>query len=156
VRIRPALLAAALALVPACSSGRPASSPATAATTVPVTAGPVPTAPAPVPVATTVPPTTAYSPPDPASTPDGAAGDLVDDWSSGDRAAAAKVAGPAAVATLFAIPYPAGYLQDRGCTAASSNPGTCTYRNTETDGIYEIGVTQVSSGWYVSSVTSES
>ena len=75
-------------------------------------------------------------------------------WASGDRALAASIAAPDAVAALFAQPYPAGYLQARGCTDGA-NPGTCTYRNTRTDGIYEIEVTSGASGWYVSGVRPE-
>ena len=75
-------------------------------------------------------------------------------WSTGDRVLAGSVATPAAVGTLFAQPYPSGYLQARGCTEGVS-PGTCTYRNTKTDGIYEIEVTSGASGWYVSAVRVE-
>lgn len=56
---------------------------------------------------------------------------------------------------MFAQPYPRGYLQARGCTTGA-NPGTCTYRNTKTDGIYEIQVTSGASGWYVTAVIPES
>ena len=91
----------------------------------------------------------------PQPSPDNAAIALVTNWSEGNRAGAATVAVPAATAALFAATYPAGALQDRGCTAASVSPGTCTYRNTDTDGLYEIGVTHGPSGWYVSSVDIE-
>lgn len=76
-------------------------------------------------------------------------------WGDGNRTEAAQIASPAAIAALFAVPYPAGYLQSRGCTDPSTNPGTCTYRNTRTDGIYEITVIESPSGWYVSAVTPE-
>jgi len=75
-------------------------------------------------------------------------------WSSVNQALAATVASPAAVSTLFAQTYPAGYLQARGCTSGAS-PATCTYRNTRTNGIYEIEISSGSGGWYVSSVTAE-
>ena len=77
------------------------------------------------------------------------------DWSTGNRSAAGAVADPTAVATLFGIAYPSGWIQDRGCTDASANPGTCTYRNTQTDAIYEIAVSHIPAGWYVSGVTPE-
>ena len=77
-------------------------------------------------------------------------------WSNGDRASAASVAAPAAVQKLFSITYPAGWLQFRGCTASSTDPGTCTYRDTETNAIYEVTVTRSAAGWYVSAVIPES
>ena len=55
---------------------------------------------------------------------------------------------------LFAQSYPAGYLQPRGCTQGA-NPATCTYRNTKTNGIYEIEIDSGAGGWYVSSVIAE-
>ena len=102
----------------------------------------------------TAPPTTAWSATAPQSSPDAAAARLISAWSSGDQALARTVATPSAVSTLFAQSYPAGYLQARGCTTGA-NPGTCTYRNTKTDGIYEIQVSSGSTGWYVSAVTPE-
>ena len=122
--------------------------------TVPVTAP----APAPITGGTTVAP---YRPSAPQSSPDAAAGALVQFWSTADRAGAATVAAPTAVSTLFAIAYPAGYLQARGCTDAGTDPGTCTYRNTATNGIYQFGVSrtagsQSAGGWYVTAVTPES
>lgn len=103
-----------------------------------------------------VPSTTVYTPTRLQTTPDAAAAALISAWSTGNRAGAAAGAAPAAVASLFAQPYPGGFLQARGCTAASDNPGTCTYANRQSGGLYEIGVTQVAAGWYVSSVTVES
>jgi hypothetical protein len=99
--------------------------------------------------------TTTYAPTAPQSSPDGAAAQLVAAWRMGDRAGARTDANAPAVTALFSIPYPAGELQDRGCTDPSVSPGTCTYRNLATDGIYEISVTKAPSGWYVSSVTYE-
>ena len=99
--------------------------------------------------------TTAWRATAPQLSPDAAAELLVGKWSVGDRAGARADASPAAVATLFSGTYPSGNLQFRGCTEGA-NPGTCTYRNTVTDGIYEITVIEAPSGWYVSSVTAES
>ena len=114
------------------------------------------------PVTTTPPPTTeapatsttVWSPTAAQATPDAAAARLVSAWASGNRGAALAVASPASVEALFAQQYPSGYLQSRGCTSGA-NPATCTYRNTKTDGIYEIGVTSGSGGWFVSTVTPE-
>ncbi|HET7522601.1 MAG TPA: hypothetical protein VFJ79_00495, partial [Acidimicrobiales bacterium] len=92
------------------------------------------------PTSATAPPTTAWSAAAPQPSPDAAAARLISAWSSGNQTLARTVASPSAVSTLFAQPYPAGYLQARGCTTGA-NPGTCTYRNTRTDGIYEIQVT---------------
>jgi hypothetical protein len=99
--------------------------------------------------------TTVWAPTAAQPSPDTAAARLISAWSTNNRAAAAAVAPPQAVDTLFAQPYPAGYIQARGCTSGA-NPATCTYRNTKTDGIYEISVSSGSTGWYVSAVTPES
>jgi hypothetical protein len=76
-------------------------------------------------------------------------------WGQGDRQAAHAVAVPSAVSDLFAIPRPAGGVQSRGCTDASTNPGTCTYADLNTGTLYEVEVAQVPGGWYVTSVTPE-
>jgi hypothetical protein len=104
---------------------------------------------------TTIPPTTVYKP-HPQSSPAGAAAALIDAWSKNDRAAAAQVAAPGAVTTLFASVFPTGYIQDRGCSAPADGPATCTYRNTRTEGIYQLYVSPYGGGWYVSSATAES
>lgn len=145
-----AALAAVALAVTGCSSstgGGGAGSTSTSATTAAAT--------------TTTPPssstsTTVYTPASPQSTPDNAAAALISDWASGSRAAAAKVAAPAAVAAVFSQPYPYSYMQPRGCTAPGTTPGTCTYANRQSGALYEIGVTRYGSGWYVSSVTVES
>lgn len=127
-----------------------------AATPSSTTGAPTATTAAPTTVAPTTVAPPAYTPTAPQPSPDDAAARLIDDWSAADRAGAAAIAAPAAVQTLFAVAYPAGWIQPRGCTAASTNPGTCTYRNTETNGIYEITVNRIPAGWYVSAVTPES
>jgi hypothetical protein len=139
-----------------CGASGSAAPPTTPGPPVTTPAPPAPTAATPAPTAAPAPATTVYAPTSPLSSPDAAAAHLVSAWAAGDRAEAARVATPAAVSTLFASPYPAGYIQPRGCTDASVNPGTCTYRNTQTNGIYEIGVSHVPAGWYVTSVTVES
>lgn len=153
LRFRPAglLLAcgAAATLVTSCGTGSHRSATPPVPTT-PVTAAVTTRPPA------TAPPTTVWTPKSTWATPDGAAAALVGAWSTGDRAAALRVARPDAVSALFASPYPAGYLQPRGCTDGSAQPATCTYRNTETNGIYEIGSVKDAQGWYVVTVTAES
>lgn len=143
-----ALVSGCLLALPACSSGRGSSSP--------VVTAPATTAPVTTPATTVAPPTTVYAPTAPQATPDGAAARLVSAWSSGDRAEAASVAAPAAVTALLAVPYPTGSVQSRGCTDATTDPGTCTYRNTSTETLYQFTVTRAAGGWYVSAVTPES
>jgi len=139
-----------------CSAGHvsPASSPSEAS--APPTSAPPPPTTSAEPPSTLSPPTTSYQASRPEPLPDRAALALIQAWAAGNRAQALQDATPAAVDTLFAIAYPAGYLQPRGCTAPSVSPGTCTYRNTDTNGIYEIEVVRAPAGWYVSSVTPES
>ncbi|HEX6395494.1 MAG TPA: hypothetical protein VFZ97_18820 [Acidimicrobiales bacterium] len=132
---------AVLALAAGCGSSRGSGAPATSSTTATTLA----------PATTT---TTSWAPTAAQPTPDAAAAHLVSAWATNNRTAGIAIASPSAVDALFAQPYPAGYLQSRGCTSGA-NPATCTYRNTRTDGIYEIGVTSGPGGWYVSSVTPE-
>jgi hypothetical protein len=143
-----AVLAGALA---GCGGGsHSVAPPAPTSTTAPAATSTVPTT-------TTTrprPTTTVFVPVAPQATPDAAAQALVNAWATGNRVLAHEVATPVAAATLFALPYPAGNLQPRGCTEGV-NPGTCTYRNTATQGIYELNVTGRSNGWYVSSVIPE-
>jgi hypothetical protein len=83
---------------------------------------------------------------------------LVSNWATGNRPAALTVATPAAVASLFSVPYTSGLAIDRGCSTSSS-PIVCTFGPpggaSPTDPIYEIMVSQVAGGWYVSSVKIE-
>lgn len=89
---------------------------------------------------------------------EGATTALVSNWATGNRSAALTVATPAAVATLFAVPYASGQALDRGCSTSFS-PIICTFGPpggaSPTDPIYEIDVTEASGGWYVSSVKTE-
>lgn len=144
------LLLVAAGLLAGCSSSLSQPTAATSTTSPPVTTAPTTAVTAPP-----TPPTTVYAPTAPQPSPYQAAGALVYEWSVGNRAGAATMAAPAAVATLFAQPYPAGWFQARGCTASSTNPGTCTYANRYNGSLYEIGVTHLPAGWYVSSVTVE-
>jgi hypothetical protein len=87
-----------------------------------------------------------------------AATSLISSWSTGNRAAALSVATPAAVTTLFAVPYASGQALDRGCST-SFTPIVCTFGPpggaSPTDPIYQIDVSQAAGGWYVSSVKIE-
>ena len=140
-----------VAVLAGCSSSRTgAGTPTTTASTVPASTTSAP------PTTRKVTTTTVYAPTHLQTTPDAAAAALIAAWSTGSRATAATGATPAAVSTLFAQPYPAGFLQARGCTAASDNPGTCSYANRQSGSLYQIVVTQIAAGWYVTSVTVES
>ena len=149
---RPVLAALVFVLVLAgCSSNRSGTGKATTTTTIaPATTSIVP------PTTRSVPKTTVSVPTHLQTTPDAAAAALISAWSTGNRATASTGATPSAVAALFAQPYPGNFIQARGCTAASDNPGTCTYANRQSGSLYEIGVTKAGPGWYVSSVTVES
>ena len=87
-----------------------------------------------------------------------AAAALVSSWSTANRTAALTLATPAAITALFAVPYASGLALDRGCSTSFS-PIVCTFGPpggaSPTDPIYEIMVSQVQGGWYVSSVKIE-
>jgi hypothetical protein len=89
--------------------------------------------------------------PDPAT----AATTLVSSWAAGNKVFALSVATPTAVNTLFAVPYHAGLVEDRGCSTAFT-PIVCSYGPpggaSPTDQIYQIDVSQAAGGWYVSDV----
>jgi hypothetical protein len=104
----------------------------------------------------TAPPTTRWQATAPQASAAAAAGALIDAWAQGERAAAASVAAPTAVTTLFAAPYPGpGLAIPRGCTAAFP-PIVCTYGPpggaSPSDAIYEITVSSSRGGWFVNSV----
>ncbi len=153
-RVSARALAAGLALGGAALAGcgqsaHPGSTATSSVSTVPVTSAT--TAPAP-----TSPPTTAWKPSAPQATADAAAAALVAAWAGGDRAGASGVATPDSVTTLFAAAYPGpGLAISRGCSSAFQ-PIVCTYGPpggaSPSDAIYEIMVSQVPAGWYVSSV----
>jgi hypothetical protein len=152
---RAALLIAVAAVMSAgaaCGSG--STSPNDTPTS-PTSAGGAPTASAPtttVPATTTT--TTAYKPQATRPTPDDAAYQLIAAWGDGSRAQAARIASPAAVGSLFAIPYPGSALQFRGCSSGFS-PASCIYRNVNDNSIIDVYATRVAGGWYVSSVVVE-
>lgn len=73
-------------------------------------------------------------------------------WADGNRAVALSVAVPAAVNTLFAVPYPSGNAVFRGCSDAFP-PLVCSYGPPALGSgpLFQIYVSQTSSGgWYVS------
>ena len=92
------------------------------------------------------------------SSAEAAATALVSSWSTNNRSEALTVATPSAVATLFSVPYASGLAISRGCSTSFS-PIVCTFGPpggaSPTDPIYEIMVSQVVGGWYVSSVKIE-
>jgi hypothetical protein len=86
-----------------------------------------------------------------------AADDLVTSWSTNNRLGALAVATPTAASTLFSATYASGLAISRGCSTFS--PIVCTFGPpggaSPTDPIYEVRVSQVAGGWYVSSVRIE-
>ena len=87
-----------------------------------------------------------------------AADDLVTSWSTNNRLGALAVATPTAATTLFSVAYTSGLAISRGCSTSIS-PIVCTFGPpggaSPTDLIYQIRVSQVAGGWYVSSVRIE-
>jgi hypothetical protein len=87
-----------------------------------------------------------------------AANALVSAWSSGNQPVALSVATSQAVATLFAVPYPSGLAISRGCTSAFP-PIVCTFGppggGPTNAPIFQVYVSQVPAGWYVSSIMIE-
>ncbi len=53
---------------------------------------------------------------------------MVDAWAAHKRALAASDASPAALATLFAHPYPPGGAQYRGCSTPPAGSYACVWR----------------------------
>lgn len=91
-------------------------------------------------------------------TADAAATALVSSWSTRNRSAALTVATSTAVGTLFSVAYTSGLALARGCSTSFS-PIVCTFGPpggaSPTNPIYQIKVSQVEGGWYVSSVKIE-
>jgi hypothetical protein len=87
-----------------------------------------------------------------------AADDLVTSWSMNNRLGALAVATPTAATTLFSVTYASGMAINRGCSTSFS-PIVCTFGPpggaSPTDPIFQIRVSQVAGGWYVSSVRIE-
>lgn len=132
------LLLATTLVVGACSTSNP---PLAAVTTVATPASTVAA------TTTTVPPTTVFQPAVPKPSREMAATHLIDAWRAGDRLAAALDATEAAVAAVFAQPYPQGGVQFRGCSVAVAGPSFCDYRILATGSLLELSVVEVSGGW---------
>ena len=98
----------------------------------------------------TVPPTTVYQPTAPQASQDLAAAHIVAAWRAGDRVAAAADASPAAVAAVFAHPFPAGGVQARGCSSAVAGPSSCIYRILANGNLLSLSAVPVSGGWIIS------
>jgi len=150
-----ALVAVTTLALAGCSSagaGAPTTSPTStvAATTTTVAAAPTTTA---------APATTVAVPPSLQTSAQAAATVLVNAWAANNRSRALLVAVPQAVSTLFAVPYPGSLAISRGCTSAFP-PIICTYGppggGPTNAPIYQIHITPVNGGWYVSSVQIES
>jgi hypothetical protein len=104
----------------------------------------------------TVPPTTVFQPTAPQASQDLAAAHIVAAWKAGDRAAAAADATPAAVAAVFAQPFPAGGVQARGCSSAVAGPSSCIYRVLANGNLLSLSALPVSGGWIISDAQFES
>ncbi|MGA2520288.1 MAG: hypothetical protein ABSG81_05645 [Acidimicrobiales bacterium] len=151
-------------LATACSS-TPAAAPSTsstAATTAPTAATSTSAAPAVTTTTTSPPVPTTAAPAIPTglqSSAANAAGALVSAWAADNTARALSVATSQSVTTLFANKYPGGLAISRGCSS-SFQPIVCTYGppggGDSNDPIYQIYSSEVSGGWYVSSVQIES
>lgn len=65
------------------------------------------------------------------------------------------MATPTAVDVLFAVPYASGMAEDRGCSTAF-DPIVCTFGPpggaNPADRIYQLDVTGIPAGWFVSAV----
>ena len=64
----------------------------------------------------------------PFTTPDAAVMAFVNTWRHGDRAGAAHVATPDAIASLFAVPPPTSAFDFRGCNSGLGGMSSCIYR----------------------------
>lgn len=104
----------------------------------------------------TLPPTTLYQPSAPQPSQDDAGTHLVDAWMAGDRAAALTDATPAAVAALFAQPFPSGGIQARGCSNAVAGPSSCVYRIYDSGNLVDLSAMMVTGGWMISAARFES
>lgn len=145
-RLGSALALVLLAAVGACTAGSAGST----ATTLPITTA------APTTTTSTVAPTTVFQPTAPQKTREDAAAHLVAAWRAGDRAAALADASPDAVAAVFAMAYPAGGVQARGCSSAVAGPSSCIYRLFVSNALLSLSAIQAAGGWYISAAQFES
>ena len=151
---------AALGLLAAACSSTPASAPTTSTST---TGAPGATSTTAATTTTTgPPPSTTTAPAIPTglqSSAANAANALVAAWAANNQARALSVATSQAVTTLFADKYPGSLAGSRGCSS-SFQPIVCTYGppggGPSNAPIFQIYSSEVSGGWYVSSVQIES
>jgi hypothetical protein len=87
----------------------------------------------------------------PQGSPDAASNALIDAWHKGDRAAALRVALPAAVDAMFAQPVQA--TSDRGCQDPQGGSSSCAFGYGS--GLLSLQLTMVSGGWVVQAATFE-
>jgi hypothetical protein len=85
----------------------------------------------------------------PQSSPDEAANRLLAAWHGGDRAGAARVATPAAVATVFA--HPPVDFTDRGCQDPIGGQASCAFG--AGGGLVTVHTVNQAGGWLVDQVT---
>ena len=85
----------------------------------------------------------------PQASPDAAAVAVLNAWRAGDRAAAARVATPTAIATLFAQP-PQGF-SSRGCQDPLAGRSACSFGIG--GGLVDVNTVTLAGGWLVDGVT---
>lgn len=100
--------------------------------------------------ATSTTPTTTPAAPTPVGASDGAAAAqaLYDAWVAGDRAAAARVAEPAAIDAIWAA-APGPYQLYRGCDTGEFDTGGCMFRDRSTNHTIQIDLTRRGDMWVV-------
>jgi hypothetical protein len=97
----------------------------------------------------------AWRPPSPEPTASQAAYELVGAWADNDRKAALADASPAAVAALFANPYPPGGPQYRGCSTPPGNAqSSCVFRSG--NDLLSLTTVAFPDGWGVTAAIMES
>ena len=145
------MLAGAVLALAGCSSGAHpvvVPLPSTTAATSPPTSVPTPTSATSPP--TTEPTTTTTIALIPQETPDLAATMLLDAWENHDRHAAAQVAVPSAVTTLFA--YPPQSISDRGCQNPIATQSMCAF-GLGASSLIQLVTVSLAGGWVVQSLT---
>ncbi|HMK98033.1 MAG TPA: hypothetical protein VK425_10840 [Acidimicrobiales bacterium] len=81
--------------------------------------------------------------------------ELLDAWGDHARTLALRYASPAAVATLFAQPYPIGGFDFRGCSnPPAGEPATCSVR--VGNNLLELSARPFAGGWGITAAEFES
>ncbi|QXC62543.1 hypothetical protein KSP35_07020 [Aquihabitans sp. G128] len=100
------------------------------------------------PTTTTAPTTTTVAAPVGAGSPEDATAQLYAAFQAGDRAAAAKVAEPAAIDAVFAA-VPGPYQPYRGCDTAEFGTSGCLYRDRSTNHTIQFDLEKRGTVWVV-------